>query len=414
MSQPRPSAPLEVHLSVWGSGRLIGASYGIETATLQVDQDAQYRTPGPLLQFGPLPGEDRLQTVLPPGIPYTWGAWLHIVVPGYEPSYTRVYLAQDLDLFLVPLAPPLPRLVPHGQFFTAGGAPFTAIECSDFLLYQRFLNGENITPIVTQRADLGFNMVRVFGMCNGSLGRFIPADYGEAYFTQLPEFYRVLQRYGLYGEFTANADSRTVFTNGADQTAVWMRLGTIFPLIQNALVECVNENDQPINTLWTDLVRMRDVCAAHGSNGSQAAPVRPTWDYETVHLNSAFEWQRKTGHWPYECSNGANGLAASHVPVMANENTRYPDNDSSMAHAQDAAAGAALLCAGSCFHSVRGKASQVWDGVELDAAQAWVTGARSVSLTCQPGAYRRIDPPDPYLRIYQRGTADTCIARIRP
>jgi hypothetical protein len=297
-----------------------------------------------------------------------------------------------------------------GQFFqTETGARFTAIECSDFALYQRFLNGEDIVPVLTQRRALGFNMVRVFGMYNNpaGLGHFIPAEYGERYYLDLPAFFGLLGRYSLYGEFTANADSRTVFTGPDPQTAHWMRLGTIFPGIGNCLVECVNENDQPINTLWAPLVRMLNVLASAGSNGSQAAPRRPPWDYETVHLGSAFEWQRKTPHWPYECSNGAEGIAGSHGPVMANENTRYPDKDQSLTHAEDAPKAAALLCAGSAYHSVSGKASQLWSGLELQAAQTWAQAARSVDLTYQAGAYVHrtdLEPPG-VLRCYGRRLA---------
>ena len=62
--------------------------------------------------------------------------------------------------------PFLPRLVGNGQFFsTEDGQPFTVIECSDFQLFQRFLHGEDLEPVLRDRQDIGFNTLRVFGTC---------------------------------------------------------------------------------------------------------------------------------------------------------------------------------------------------------------------------------------------------------
>jgi hypothetical protein len=107
-------------------------------------------------------------------------------------------------------------------------------------------------------------------------------------------------------------------------------------------------------------------------------------------------------------------------PTLTNETSRYPDvgmwAGASLERQQqlafDSAAGAALLCAGACFHSVQGKTSEVWDANTLAVAEAWVAGARSVSLDCQAGGYQRRDDllTDALLRVYQRGA---CIVPIR-
>ena len=162
------------------------------------------------------------------------------------------------------------------------------------------------------------------------------------------------------------------------------------------LLELVNELDA--NTNEPDpLGRVFDLSlhaqapapllSSHGSNGSQAIAVRPAWSYETFHTNDAPEWHRKTGHNAMELSDGTDGLAASRVPILTNENTRFSDRCQSAQMAFDAAAGAALLCAGSCYHSIAGKKSALWDGVELECARAWASGARSVPLEFQDGRY---------------------------
>src|SRR2546426_8399982 len=136
----------------------------------------------------------------------------------------------------------------------------------------------------------------------------------------------------------------------------------------------------------------------------------------------AVEEQRKIGHNAMEIWGG---------PTVTNETSRCPevgmwrgaDPARTAALAFDSAAGAALLCAGSCFHSVHGKTSELWDGVEGSAAMAWANGAKSVDLECQDGPYmHRADLEEPrdsrgvgqYLRVYERRVAGhDGIVRIR-
>jgi hypothetical protein len=124
------------------------------------------------------------------------------------------------------------------------------------------------------------------------------------------------------------------------------------------------------------------IVASHGSSVQDSLPLQPYWDYATFHPGGGDDWPAKAAH------EGMSKVAdPGHVPVIANETTRFPDSDRSLAHAHDAAAGAALLSAGACYHSIHGKNGELWTGVELDAARAWAEGARSVPLEFQAGAY---------------------------
>jgi hypothetical protein len=100
-------------------------------------------------------------------------------------------------------------------------------------------------------------------------------------------------------------------------------------------------------------------------------------------------------------------IKPSGVPVIANENTR-PDRDGNIAHHQDAAAGCALLIAGSCLHSASGKRSALFSAADRPFAEAFVRGARSVNLEFQEGRYShdgsQEGPSD--LRVYQKILAD--------
>ena len=305
----------------------------------------------------------------------------------------------------------LPRLRVRGHCFEqVDGTHFTAIQCSDFFLYGRYLNGEDIRDVLEQRHDCGFNMLRVWT-------RMQLAQYGigDCTFAQHPDFYArvgdflsLCERYGFYVELTAYF--------GLDQDydrEHWDLLGLSADGHANVLFELCNEHDQAgsngINTAM--FAPIDGFLCSHGSNGSQEMPVSPYWDYVTFHTNMAFEEQRKVGHNAMEIWSG---------PSLTNETSRYPDGGgmwnvsfaSQLTRALDAAAGAALLCAGACFHSINGKNSTLWDNRALSVAAAWVTGAKSVDLSQQDEPYvhrQDLETPE-LLRVYQRGSA---IVKIR-
>lgn len=291
---------------------------------------------------------------------------------------------------------------------------FTVIECTDFALFGRYLTeGETVVrEVLRERADLGFNMLRVWSEYQGNaqftaeIGRLVPAEHPR-YAEQLVAFFALCSAYGLYVELTA-------FT-GTGIPGHWEWIGWAAPQATNVIVELTNENNAHTPNINPANYRsLAGIPCAHGSNGSQSVPVRPWWQYETFHTNDAPEFQRKVGHNAMEISEGADALQGSHIPVIANENTR-PDRDGNLTHFYDAAAGAALLCAGSCFHSQSGKRSALFTAADRPFAEAWVAGARSVNLDYQEGRYVHESametPAD--LRVYSRVNPDGSRETVR-
>lgn len=310
------------------------------------------------------------------------------------------------ELGLDPVVAALPRLRPVGQFFALEtGEPFTAIEHSDFDLLNRWQHGEDITAILAQRAGAGFNMLRVWTLYDlqaSNIGVFLDIDYAR-----VPEFLRLCAQYGLYVEFTA-------YTS-LERQEHWDSLVAACQGSTNVLLELVNEGDLPVNAIdFGRYAKPSGILTSHGSSGAEHNPIVPYWDYVTFHTNGASEEQRKVGHNAMELWSG---------PTLTNETSRFPDvgmwRGASLERqkqlAFDSAAGAALLCAGSCFHSVAGKVSALWDDATQAVATAWAAGARSVLCTCQSGQYRHRDDLEPagVLRTYQRGDAAACIVPIR-
>ncbi len=326
------------------------------------------------------------------------------VFMGYPAARTKqlASLRQQLGLTPNPLPPTgtTDELVTRGQFFgLANGTYWTSIECSDFNLLNRWQHGEDIAPVLDQRRACGFNMLRVWTLFDvPGIGTFLDVDYAR-----IPAFLELCATYGLYVELTVFTGTKRLMPAQADQQ---QHLDRVCEAVRtfghaSALIECGNEWNEGDNAWSLTLRWPTDLLISGGSVGSDTWPTEcglPILVYQEYHSNGAPEWQRKCAHEPMAIADG------QHVPCQANENTRYTDSDHSLIHAYDAAAGAALLGMGSCFHSVNGKLSLPWDGDELAAALQWANGAHSVPLEFQDGAYRHapeLEGPDD-LRVYQR------------
>jgi hypothetical protein len=305
-------------------------------------------------------------------------------------------------------------MVVDGQFFRVNGQRWTGIESSEFSLPKRFMAGEEIRPLLDERAGLGFNMFRMW-LLNQSVVQ--GAGYPEGIHpNQYPNFYdrvralaELLNAYGIVSEFTAFTSCDPLMTNEGDQQRHWTSLQDAVRGIPGVLLELVNEWDwgQGQNSPARSLYNMKPsgIIASSGSSTADAPPPMPVWDYVLYHSNGLSEWQRKVGHNTMEPAD------EHHCPGGANENMRYPDEEQSTAKAYDAAAGAALLCAFACFHSQGGKYSRPFDVLERACAAAWVEGARSVPLEFQAGRYvHRSDLEDhvnkTVLRAYERVLGD--------
>jgi hypothetical protein len=303
-------------------------------------------------------------------------------------------------------------IVVRGRFFgTEDGNRLTIIQSSDFTLFKRYLMGEDITPILQQRADIGFNTLRVWLLNKSVVG----AVYAEGlhpnqhadYYSKLTTFVQLAAAYGLYVEltvFTSTSDPDGLMPNRADQQTHLDRTADAVRGLKTVLLELVNESDQYNNAPAEGLERPAGVIISRGSNGADSVPPHhdDPWDYELYHTNNLDQFQRKVGH------NAMEWADQSGRPCMSNENTRYADGDSSPVHAYDAAMGAALLCAGSCYHSNQGKRSELYTGDELVCAEAWVAGAKSVPLEFQDGRYVHVQERErgDVIRAYDRVLAD--------
>jgi len=337
----------------------------------------------------------------------------HVRENGRDADWLRAEIRKSDEWHAIhdkPQPQSLPRLVPTGSVFRLeNGVRFTAIECSDFNLFGRYLvEGEDVVrEVMKERAAHGFNTLRVWLAYSGDaqfeaeIGRLVPSEHPGMY-SRIPEFAALASAYGLYVEFTA-------FTGGAIPRH-WEQIGTALEGVTNVIVELTNENNTHTPNIDSAAYRpIPGVVCSHGSNGARSAPVRPPWGYEVYHTNDISEWWRQGSHNGMEFSQGdAEGqIVPSHAPVIENEKTR-PDRDAHPNHHEDSAAAAALLIAGSCYHSQSGKRSDLFDARDRAFAEVFVRGAKSVDLACQEGSYRHameLEGPND-LRVYQKVYGD--------
>lgn len=290
-------------------------------------------------------------------------------------------------------APPseAPNLVIDGQWFRhADGRRWTGIQTSEFSLFKRYLEHEDVRPLLMDRALLGFNDLRVWILNESVVGKVYPGgihpNQYHDFYDQLRRFLQLCGDYGFAVEVTTFTSCIPMMPDRDDQVRHWERTQEAARGLGNVRLELVNEynwgngENAPDRSLWD--MRPVGIIASSGSSTADAPPPEPVWDYILYHSNGHPQWQRQTGHNTMEWADHYR------VPGGGNENTRYPDDEQSTLHAYDAAAGGALLCASYCFHSQGGKYSRPFDAIERAAAEAWVAGAKSVPLEFQAGAYR--------------------------
>lgn len=279
---------------------------------------------------------------------------------------------------------------------------FTIIQCSDFNILNRSEAGEDVDSVLDQRAETGFNYQRVWTAFSiDRIGRLVPRERPGIY-DHMPVYADKAAQRGIYVEYTAGTGPWTGIFDTEDQKVEhWDKIRAASNGHPGITLELINEANNLPNIPWpiNRCKRPAGNLVSRGSNIIDDDPVNPVWDIAGFHPGPD---PRKVGH------NAMERADIFGIPIWSGETVRYPDVDSNPHHAYDAAAAAALLCAGSCFHSVHGKLGELWSGVELECARAWTAGALSVPLEFQAGQYlHRSDlESDQLVRVYSRMLPD--------
>lgn len=257
------------------------------------------------------------------------------------------------------------------RFVTASGRKQFLRGVTSYLIYKRFLDGEDLRPLLSQLQTLGCNMVRLFGMVT-SFAHWHPQEYGDRYYDAIPDFMDLADSFGQYVLWTPCADTQQIMPRE------WLRhMGRSLEQLRpkrNKLVSFVNEQGQHENGIdrqlaYTDL-RSRGLLDGlmfdTGSFGEDAPCEAPFGTHVVLHVRRAYP-----SHVKDCCTlDHPNRINAPHLEVLLDEPDRYGEGGNmDLAEARDSAA-TSYCSLGFVLHTSQGVQSQPFSGRTLEIADA--------------------------------------------
>jgi len=318
-----------------------------------------------------------------PERPYTLWVNTSDVKPAYQPLAVDALNGDDMTITL--LRAPLKRVWVEGHDLRTEDGRWFMKGVTDFLLYKRFLDGEDIRPLLAERSAMGANCVRVIGMVS-SFSHWYPQEYGDRYYDELPNFFALCSYYGLYVYFTVFADTQIVMPGQATQVAHYNKVLVALRQSSNTLGELVNEPYAHSNA--TDnpnaFPEPTGVAFSGGSyNDKLGNELRPVPGWERMH---DFHSPRD-GHNAEGFKYCADLVATAHPEyryrgkaLLQGEPQKFADPSdptkggstlSNPAQARMMAGSARGTCCGVVFHTPGGVFSRMWNEVEKACGREW-------------------------------------------
>lgn len=281
----------------------------------------------------------------------------------------------------------LPALYTNGKAFVEDGGDRRWVwkGASDFKLFARYFAGEDVLPVIAQRRALGANILRVFLMYDGALGRFHPWEHDWA--DRFRSFVELLAVSQMRAEFVVFADAQNAMPSHADQDHWFHDITVTLGDYTNATVELCNEWIQngidPSRFAKPNVSRL--LCS-RGSSGSDMPPwgsyqdqYFPCWDYDTWHgrrdvpkvtWSAEDAWYIGDGKLPDRPRHGSPHPIVHDEPIGFAEDAQPGRRANDTHAAQDIALGGRML-SGATFHSDQGINSELWTGKTLMCANAF-------------------------------------------
>lgn len=247
---------------------------------------------------------------IPPGTINSYGAQITLTAPGYQsvtqrgilylndghlehpwtPGQTASFDVDDFRLVQVAASGTDPvRIV--DDHFEQNGRRWFVKGTDGFCDYARFLDGENLRPLLEQSRDLGCNLRRIFGNMQ-NIRVFDARRYGQTFYARLPEFFALYAEYGLFGEFDVLPDTGYQGWSLSQCQAHWAQVCDALRPVSNRLISLTNEFDHGGNLVGTvnDYPRPDIELVSQGSANSDAPPPRPGWGFREFHCLK--EWPK--------------------------------------------------------------------------------------------------------------------------
>lgn len=268
------------------------------------------------------------------------------------------------------------------DFRDESGQKWVMRGCSDFLLFQRFLDGQDIEPALHERAAVGANCLRVFGMFDGGLGRFHPGDYPN-FDAGVQAFTDLLAQHAFYVFWVVFADAQIVMPSVPDQQQWLAHFRDLVRGRSNVLLELANENfKNGVNA--ANFSKPDGVLSCSGSGGAGMDPPQPFWDWSDLHPERGDKWPLSSTTLFFAINGFGGPFPGTHQATVAGEPIGFADNADPGRRANDPQAAyrlgadSALWGAGGVFHSESGATSTIFTLTQRACAQAFLRGVRAV------------------------------------
>ncbi len=355
-------------------------------------------------------GRKRFRVIVPMG----GGHWEAGLPPCLPPEYNGD--AEKVAIIYRDVAT-LPVLERVGRFFRKEGERFflngaTGFNATSIFAYE---GSDALRPLLEQRRRLGFNAIRLWTAYDVPLiGRLVPREMPDFFERVIPGVAHLCAEYGQYPYITGLTGAFSTTLGGMPQIADHdRRLQAALATVPFALYDRRNEASKSFNQI--DMAQMAPLVyemASQGSNQQDEDPPQPYGRFFARHPGSS-EWQRKVGKQNFDFAND------HHVDIegVDDETVRVePAGEHNRLHCHDAGACGAFFIAGAFFHSAQAKLGIPWDGVELDCAQGWCEGVKSIIAqgldVVQDGIYGNLgEQQPPLLRVYVKVLAPR-VARV--
>jgi hypothetical protein len=276
-----------------------------------------------------------------------------------------------------------PLRIEGASFRDQSGAFWMWRGCTDFMLFARYVDGEDIDGLLSERIQVGCRVLRVLGMAHNipaNAGRrdFAPATYGDRYWAGLAAFADKLAARGLRFEFVVFADAQLLMPRLEDQRAHLARVAAALRPKWNALGELVNE--WPQNGVNPGQFEKPAGLWSRGSALGGQPPFAPPWDWIDHHGRRSADWYRD--ETAREIRGGINVPVVQDEPIGAAEAAVPGRRDNVPDHFRWAAALWAFT-GGATFHSDAGIDSKPFGPNQKACAVAFFEALRTVPPEAQ-------------------------------
>jgi hypothetical protein len=269
----------------------------------------------------------------------------------------------------VPIAPPLPSLDIQGIDFVQAGRRVVLNGTDQFRAYRQFLDGEDLSPLFQESAELGFVLWRVFLQGSKAQNGVLELRPSEPhYYETLRSFAELLNQHGIVPLATVFVDNQDINAGGAEHFA------RVAEALRGTRTLLSGGNEWTKNGFLPGVLADPGMVWSRGSNVGDVAPFQPSGSFLEFHprrdLPAAL--MDTVASAVYIRTRDPKPLIIDEPPRMGTDGSgpEYADPFVCWKFARHYA----TECAGAIFHSRAGQQGVVMDGNTRACAAAWSKG----------------------------------------